>query len=189
MKVGIFLRELVATLAFCSRLLLFGMNGYGFCLRCVVVILRRRIADSLIRPLLTDSIGERSHVDSELFGKLRDVIRLSLKRHDASFSRVARLFLFRCPSAIRRLVVSVYVVALQRHVGRSWPHVVDEVSESSAARASSTPLSADLYSSAAVIQIMIYARIFAALNHVAPGAMKRDAIFVPHWLLSTGRVR
>lgn len=98
---------------------------------------------------------------------LEDDFRSVLKVNPNISSHVARL-LFRCrPSAVRRLVVSIVVYAVER-VFRRWAisHVCQKIFKLE-------PPAADRYSTSTVIAKSFGARLVAATNHVAP-----DSVFV-----------
>jgi len=76
---------------------------------------------------------------------------------------VGALFLGRCPSAIRRLVVAVVVDPVEgKTSGWAWPHVFEECRERA------QPPLANLYSAAAISRIFLGSWVRAAGFHSRP---------------------
>jgi hypothetical protein len=91
----------------------------------------------------------------------------SIKLYEAAFSRVLALLKIGCPLAIRRLIISVVVDALNlQPLNPCSNHVVVEVNKAS-------PPLADSYSSTSVIPVSVIRGIVAPLIHPHPNSVNR----------------
>lgn len=130
------------------------------------VVLASRIKQSFGRPSLRNSVVQSSHSYAVFFGKFCNVVTNPVYYGKAGISFVARLILPVGPSAIRWLVVSVYVDSVQRHSRRSRSHVVAECLEGI------KPSLANHNSSSAIVGVCGRSLARAANDHHCPSAIK-----------------
>jgi hypothetical protein len=91
--------------------------------------------------------------------------RHAADRDDIVASPVSTLFLCGSPSAIRRLVVAIHIDPIDRHAGRAFAHVGEEVPHV-------MPALADRDSACAVMAVTVIANVVAAAHRTLPRTVR-----------------
>jgi hypothetical protein len=117
-------------------------------------------------PSLAQPLQESAVIDAGAFGKLRNVYSGSIGTINVSMSAPIVRLLNACrPSAIARLVVCIYINAINRVIfGWGAAHVSQKI-------LIPIPARADLYTSAAITWIAWGFLVVAALAHTGPSSV------------------
>lgn len=105
--------------------------------------------------------------DIKFLCPLRQCESFAVERHAQIISTIIRLYLKCCPPAIRRLVIPIWVDAIQRLAVLGQLHIVKKVLEY-------FPALAKGYASATIMFISGSSRLNAAHSHAAPNCMSPD---------------
>jgi hypothetical protein len=91
-------------------------------------------------------------------------------------SRIKRLLLACCPTAVRRFVISVVVDAVKRAAFWSWSHVLNKSSEPASSWLQRAPTVANSNPAPTPIFIVFAACVITPLAHMVPTSVERMVI-------------